>query len=316
MNPTLSSLSSGQLITTDLLRACWDTPVLMSLFNSDDILLWANPAFRKAYALTADQILSWPDLARFNYQNKVGARIETDDFEAWLTSVRSRRGKQAFRAFECDLCDGRWLWMTETVLKDGGMLCVASDITSLRRDGRDLRLERDIAQRAALTDSLTGISNRAHIIEQLEAQLYRVRSIASSCGIAMLDLDFFKRINDHYGHLAGDEVLRHFAQFLHRMLRREDGMGRLGGEEFLVLLPGSTAADMTTSMQRLLDALRQERPLAEDPDFFYGCSIGGSLLHPDDTIDTALDRVDAALYTAKKQGRHRHVWVPPAAATC
>lgn len=294
-----------------LFRASHGTPVLISLFDNKDILRWANPAFRKAYALSPDQSLSWAEMARHNYENKVGAQIETDDFDAWLASAGSRRGKQAFRAFECDLCDGRWLWMTETVLQDGSMLCIASEITGLRRDGRDLRQERDIAQRAALTDALTGISNRAHIIQQLDQQLALLRSRHMSCGIAMLDLDFFKRINDCYGHLAGDTVLRHFAQFLHHLLRREDCVGRLGGEEFLVLLPGASAEQLAGTMQRLLAALPQEHPLESEPDFFYATSIGGSLLHPDDTVDTALERVDTALYSAKEQGRNRYVWLAP-----
>lgn len=294
-----------------LLRASHETPVLISLFDSNDILRWANPAFREAYALSPDQILSWAELARHNYENKVGASIETEDFDAWLASAGSRRGKQAFRAFECDLRDGRWLWMTETVQLDGSMLCIASDITALRRDGRDLRQERDVARRAARTDALTGISNRAHILEQLDQQLFQLRSRNTPCGIAMLDLDFFKRINDCYGHLAGDTVLRHFAQFLHHLLRREDGLGRLGGEEFLVLLPGASAGQLASSMERLLKALPQERPLESEPDFFYACSIGGSLLHRDDTVDTALERVDTALYSAKHQGRNRYVWLAP-----
>jgi len=281
------------------------------LFDSSDILRWANPAFRHAYGLSPDQVLSWAELARNSYENDVGALIETNDFDAWLASAGSRRGKQAFRAFECDLCDGRWLWMTETVFHDGSMLCIASDITGLRSEGRDLRQERDVAQRAARTDALTGISNRAHIIEQLNQQLARSRARNISCGIAMLDLDFFKRINDSYGHLAGDTVLRHFAQFVRHLLRREDALGRLGGEEFLVLLPGASADQLASSMERLLAELPQERPLESEPDFFYACSIGGSLLHQGDTLDSALDRVDAALYCAKEQGRNRYVWIPP-----
>ena len=310
MQSSHPSLAFDQQLSSDLMQAYWDSPVLVSLFDRKDILRWANPAFRKGYALSDDQVLSWSELAHHCYVNKIGALIETDDFDAWLASARSRRGTERFRAFECDLRDGRWLWMTEAVLPDGGMLCIASDITTLRRDGRDLRLERDLARRAALTDSLTGISNRAHITEQLVAQLHRVRSVDASCGIAMLDLDFFKKINDGYGHLAGDTVIRHFARFLHQVLRRGDGIGRLGGEEFLVLLPGVTANTLSDRMQKLLEALAQERPLEDQPGFVYSCSIGGTLLCSDDTMDMALQRADAALYSAKDQGRNRYVWAP------
>jgi len=303
-----SSAASAALHTLQL--AQHDTPVLMSLFDRDDMLQWANPAFRQAYGLGPEQLMTWSDLMQHNHSQGIGALIRTADLETWLASARSRRGKQAFRAFECDLHDGRWLWMTETVRDDGSMLCVACDITSLRGDDRGLRQERDIAQRAALTDALTGISNRAHILEQLGQQVQRVAAGQGSCGIALLDLDFFKQINDHHGHHGGDRVLQHFAQLLRQMLRREDCFGRIGGEEFLVLLPGGCVHSLSSSMQRLLDMLPLQRPLQGQPDFFYTCSIGVALLHPGDTSASALQRVDVALYAAKAQGRHRIVWAP------
>lgn len=127
----------------------------------------------------------------------------------------------------------------------------------------------------------------------------------------MFDLDHFKRINDRSGHLSGDTVLRHFAQFLTTRLRREDSLGRFGGEEFLVLLPNSCPDGLAQSMLRLLADLAKERPLKTEPDFAYSCSIGLSLLHRSDRIETALDRVDSALYSAKEQGRNRYVWAAP-----
>ena len=289
-----------------LIQAQHDTPVLMSLFDRNDMLLWANPAFRQAFGLEEDQMLTWSDLARLNHRRKVGVQISNPDLEAWIASTKSRRGKQSFRAFESDLQDGRWIWMTETVNADGCMLCIACDITSLRSDDRDLRQERDLAQRAALTDALTGISNRAHMMSLLEQQLQLTR-IGRSCGLALIDLDFFKRINDTYGHGGGDTVLQHFSRLLRQMLRREDCFGRIGGEEFLVLLPGACPDSLTSSMQRLLDMLPLQRPLQEHPDFYYTCSVGTTLLHHTDTATSAIQRADQALYAAKSQGRHRVV---------
>lgn len=177
--------------------------------------------------------------------------------------------------------------------------------SSLHSDGRDLREERDMAKRAALTDSLTGISNRSHMIEQLSAQLDLVRTQNFSCGIAILDLDFFKKINDRFGHPGGDIVLQHFSRTVRHTLRREDGFGRIGGEEFLILLPEICMHTLSAKIQHIIDMLPTERPLAAEPDFFYTCSIGGSLLRASDSIDSAILRVDAALYQAKAEGRNR-----------
>ena len=285
--------------------------MLIALFDRYDMLQWANPAFRDTFCLQPEQQLSWADMMQHNYLQGTGTRISAADFDRWLASARSRRGKQAYRAFECDMYDGRWIWMTESVQEDGSMLCVGSDITSLRSEGRDLRLERDMAQRAALTDALTGLSNRAHIMAQLEQQVQYARTQRSCCGIALMDLDHFKQINDRYGHPAGDAVLQHFAQLLRHTLRREDGIGRIGGEEFLLILPGADLPSVQSSMQRLLDMLPLQRPLAQHPDFFYTCSIGGSLLYPSDTVESALQRVDEVLYQAKANGRHRFEWATP-----
>ncbi|TIN86943.1 MAG: diguanylate cyclase, partial [Mesorhizobium sp.] len=82
-------------------------------------------------------------LMRRNFKAGKGTFVRDPDFETWLISTQSRRGKTGFREFETDLVDGRWLWMTETVQNDGWMLCIATDITKLRSDGRSVRQDRD-----------------------------------------------------------------------------------------------------------------------------------------------------------------------------
>ncbi len=295
-------------IALQLLAAQEDAPILIGLFDAFDQLQYANAQFRRSYGLALHECLTWAELMQRNYAQGIGALIQTQDFDAWLTSAKSRRGKLPFRAFEADLCDGRWVWMTETVRADGWMLCVASDITALKSEGRSVRQERDVALRAARTDTLTGISNRAHIMELLEQHLQQVRSQGGACGLALVDLDHFKSINDTRGHQAGDVVLQQFARVVHGALRREDGFGRVGGEEFLILLPGSDQANVTAIMQRLMELIRADRPLPTDRDFAYTCSVGLSMLQPGDNARTAYLRIDQALYAAKAAGRNRLLW--------
>jgi hypothetical protein len=95
---------------------------------------------------------------RRNFELRRRTVIHAADFEEWLRSTQSRRGKIAYRAFETDLLDGRWFWMTEAVQKSGWMLCIASDITSLRAKGRTVRQDCDQAIKAAQTDELTGVA--------------------------------------------------------------------------------------------------------------------------------------------------------------
>ena len=113
-----------------------DTEVLIALYDHDDRLRYANRAFRSTFHLEDDETPLWPDLMRRNHALGRGTVISVRDFEAWVVSAQSRRGKVPFRAFETDVVGGRWLWMTETVDRNGWMLCIASDITHLRPDER------------------------------------------------------------------------------------------------------------------------------------------------------------------------------------
>lgn len=284
------------------------SPLLVFLFDHDDRLQYANLAFQQLFALSPDATPTWAELMMHCHTNRVGALIETTDLSAWLASARSRRGKEPYRAFEADMCDGRWMWITETLRSDGWMLCVGSDITALKANSRALRQSRDMALRSAQTDSLTGISNRQHLTDQIEKQLELLRKRDQLCGIALIDLDEFKTINDRFGHLGGDSVLRHFARTVQSTLRHEDGFGRIGGEEFLLLLPRSDAGSMERVIGRITDILSTACALADQPGFRYTFSAGLSMLRPTDTMSSAYKRVDEAMYRAKADGRNAFRW--------
>ena len=291
-----------------LLRMQEDAPVAMCLFDADDCLRWANRAFRSTYGLAPGEEILWADMIRRCYATHVGALIETDDIEEWLVRASMRRGKVPYRAFETDLCDGRWLWFTETLDANGWMLCISSDISAMRAGERGLRQERDGALRAAMTDALTGISNRAHIMQQLQSSLKLQQLGRKPCALVMMDLDHFKEVNDVYGHHNGDVVLKHFASTVFGTLRRLDGFGRMGGEEFMLLLPDTEARQVEVIVERILQLVRQARPLPEHPDFSYTCSAGLLLLRPDLDAETSYRLADGALYAAKKAGRNCLMW--------
>lgn len=275
--------------------------LLVALFDSSDTLRYANPAFRRTYHLAKNSYPSWVQLMRDNYANGTGTVIQTDNFDNWLSSALSRRGKQAYRILETDLHDGRWLLMTETVDETGWMLCTAVDISELATRGRSLRTARDQALRAASTDALTGLSNRRHILALLEALLPK----AGQHCIAIVDIDHFKRINDQHGHPFGDLVLVDFARHLQGQLRRSDGVGRLGGEEFMLILPDTPLPQASLVLGNLLACLQLPRHIGEQVAFRYQFSGGITRLLPDDTVQSAYHRADQALYRAKQSGRNR-----------
>ena len=292
-----------------MMRLYEGSPLLVAVFDDRDMLCYANPMFRKMLGLAADEFSTWSDLMRANHARRVGNKVDSKDFETWLASARSRRGKLPYRGFEADLLDGSWVYMTETVNAQGWMLCVAFDITNVREDERSLRTARDGAVRAAQTDALTGISNRRHALDLLDRQLDLLVSQDRPCGIVMMDLDHFKAVNDVYGHHGGDLVLKHFAATLLNQLRIADIAGRMGGEESMLLLPGMDEPQVQLKVDRILRLVRGVSPLAEAPDFRYTSSAGAGLLRANEDAVNNIRRVDRALYQAKAQGRDRCVMV-------
>ncbi|MEF7614414.1 diguanylate cyclase [Aquincola sp. MAHUQ-54] len=281
------------------------SPLVVGLFDPADRLRYANPAFRQAYDLAEGEAPTWAELMRLNHRRGKGAAIRSDDIERWIATALSRRGKVPHRAFEADLCDGRWLWMQEHLDAAGWMLCVACDITQLRSEERLLRQARDVAQRAALTDPLTHVSNRLHILQLLDAAVAKARSEAAPCCLAILDLDHFKGINDRHGHPFGDAVLVDFARRVQALLRRSDCLGRLGGEEFMVLLPELTLDGAREVLERLPAHVAEPHRVAERQEVCYTLSAGLTMLLPGDSAHSAYQRADRAMYEAKRRGRNQ-----------
>ncbi|MEL4178757.1 GGDEF domain-containing protein [Roseateles sp. PN1] len=298
-------LPSSDDLARHLMALHEDSPAPTALFDQDDVLRYANPAFCQAFDTRPDGRTRWIDLMRANLAKGRGNVVSSLDQETWLAAAASRRGKQAFRAFEADLHDGRWIWMSETTHANGWMLCSACDISALKVDDRALRQERDKALRAAQSDPLTGISNRRHVLQQLEQHVTALNDNATPLALAVLDLDHFKSINDSLGHDAGDAVIRDFSRLLQQSSRRGDGCGRIGGEEFMLVMGDVDETQALAILDRLHAAVSQSRPLTAQPEQGYTYSVGLALARPGESITQLCKRADLALYQAKAEGRDR-----------
>jgi diguanylate cyclase (GGDEF)-like protein len=299
----------------DLLRRLTDlagaTPVFVAAYDSFDRLRYANAAFRAAFFIGEREEPLWSEIMRRNFAARRGTVIRAPDFEEWLVGTQSRRGKLGFRAFETDLHDGRWLWMTETVEADGWMLCIASDVTSLRPDERAVRQDRDFAIKASFTDELTGIANRRFVSQRIEEMMEASEPGRPAGCVALIDLDHFKVINDRFGHVTGDAILKDFARRIQTQVRRTDCFGRFGGEEFVLVLPHTGLEQGVLILERMASLIRMTRPLTDQPDLAYTFSAGLTAAEPGDSPVTLFGRADAALYAAKLAGRDRiRIWRP------
>jgi diguanylate cyclase (GGDEF)-like protein len=165
------------------------------------------------------------------------------------------------------------------------------------------RHQQEIASR---TDALTGVNNRRHFSELLEAEIERCRRYGSTLSVMMLDLDHFKHVNDTHGHAAGDEALRTFARtLLCSGLRKNDFWGRLGGEEFALVLPEIGIDSALEPAERIRSTLEKTSVQHGPATFRITVSIGISQYQQGDTIETVVGRADQAMYEAKQTGRNK-----------
>lgn len=205
--------------------------------------------------------------------------------------------------------DGEWKWIL-----DRGMV-IQRD--SLERPLRMVGTHIDISARKAMeemlrnmatTDGLTGLYNRRFFLSRMEEELARLqRGVTLMATVLMVDLDHFKKINDTYGHAAGDAVLRHFSALLNDGLRQTDTAGRLGGEEFALLLAGTDESGGRLFAQRLCEQTAASVVMVEGQAIHFTVSIGiARLLPADGSVEKALQRADGALYEAKHNGRNQY----------
>jgi len=171
-----------------------------------------------------------------------------------------------------------------------------------------LRNELMQVKQASMTDSLTGIANRAAFDIHLEQAIDEARQGQSGLCLLLADIDYFKKVNDSYGHLVGDKVLRFVATILKRCVKGSDFVARFGGEEFAVLLPNTELNGAYTVAEQIRQAIASGRLKDVNTDKTYSrvtISIGIAQLGPDDFASTLIERADHLLYQAKAAGRNR-----------
>ena len=177
-----------------------------------------------------------------------------------------------------------------------------TELQRLRFENEDMAEKQDVLTTAAITDSLTGAYNRNMLNVALPREIERARRYGTPLAMILLDIDFFKHVNDKYGHQMGDRTLVWVTERIATQLRDSDVLFRWGGEEFMVLAPSIDLAGAGQVAERM------RREIEQVPFEFVGritCSFGCSEFRPDDTRDGFIQRADRALYLAKTNGRNR-----------
>lgn len=267
--------------------------------NTDAIIEWANPAFARLTGWSASEAIGRrpKELVKSGKQDKAFYEKMWQTIlkgEVWRGELvnRHRAGHHYHEA------------LTITPVRDKhGVLrhfvAVKEDITERKELVAQLTRE-------ATTDPLTGVLNRRAFVNQVEAEMARAGRHSRCCALLMFDLDHFKRVNDTHGHAAGDEVLRHVTACASAALRRIDRVGRLGGEEFGILLPETALAGAIELAERLRCTIEEMPIRFEGYDINITTSVGLTMIGATDTdAEHVLARADANLYKAKAGGRNR-----------
>ncbi len=171
-------------------------------------------------------------------------------------------------------------------------------------------LQRELQDSLFNLDPLTGANNRIGMLTRLREQHELVKRKAQNCSIAMMDLDHFKTVNDDYGHVVGDLVLKSVVQYMLKNIRTYDTVYRYGGEEFLLCMPQTNIKETTDLIDRLREGIENlciNTDIKPKPQIT--ASFGITLLDPDVFVEESINRADQALYNAKEQGRNRlEIW--------
>lgn len=181
---------------------------------------------------------------------------------------------------------------------------------SLQRENLDLVVKNRLLSEVSTRDSLTGLYNRWFVIEKIDSEINRALRHGSPMSLLMLDIDHFKRINDTWGHAAGDQVLQGIGKLLRESCRVYDVPGRYGGEEFCIVLPETRVGNTTIVAERIRQRLESTELPCGDTNIVVTASIGIAGMEAPDATEilspaALIDRADRALYSAKSRGRNR-----------
>ena len=282
----------------------------VALLDADLNAQFLNRKVRKYWGVSDEQAASRPSYASLmaNAPHARDRGMTPDQLEAFFAErvAALRAGNERQR--DLKTTDGRNIRARCDVLPNNGRMLTFFDVTDLIRNAEQL-------EKLATIDTMTGLCNRRHFLVLADAEWSRFQRYQRPLSMLMVDIDHFKQVNDRYGHAVGDEAIIAVADACTNGKRQPDIVGRLGGEEFAILLPETDLAQATIVADRLCTSIAEHVLVAHKVHFKVTASIGIAAASVSMSgLDVLMRAADQALYQAKAQGRNCTVqWSPPPA---
>lgn len=250
-----------------------------------------------------------PNLVTDDINNFYSTIHKDDLFKCIVAEKEANKNLDVeFRIIHFKTKEIRWIHLSSSlceIMADGNQLWIGfiNDITEKKKN-------EEMLFKYATTDSLTGLSNRRYFYEIAEKEINKYKNHNIPFSILLLDLDKFKMINDKYGHIIGDETLKHFVKQINRILRPYDTFGRIGGEEFCVLFKETDIEEAKKLASKCREVV-ERNPISTDLGTIY-LTVSGGLVEVDrKSLDILklMEKADKALYMAKESGRNRIIYL-------
>lgn len=270
---------------------------------------FCNQMMMELIGLSHDQIIGQHqnDVIQLAHKRGKGVDFEGKSVNDFLDFIRSNQQQFTESEYIWPTLDNKFYKLSRITISSGEHVVFGTEITELVSTQRQLEQTLQKLNALANTCDLSGVPNRRHIMDSLNKEFYRAKRYNSTFSIVIADIDHFKQVNDTYGHSVGDQAIIHFADILNENIRESDMVGRVGGEEFAILLPN-------TSLEQALiyaDRVRQEVAnallvLGSKERLKLTSSFGVAECQAEDKeMKDLFNRADQALYKAKEAGRNQ-----------
>ena len=270
---------------------------IIFILDKDRKIIFSNQKFLDVFSVKSIDDFNAKNLKISDFFVQCNGFFYPSENEDWLESIKNIQDKTKKVVSILDKQgEPRFFLVSVKHIKDTTLTIVTlTEVTSLT-------LEKRVFEHKAYTDRLTNIHNRAYFDMEVDKEIARSKRENTPLSMIILDIDKFKEMNDNYGHLVGDEILKELAKIIKQRKRETDTFARWGGEEFVVILPNTTLKD-SKKVAEYLRAMIEKHTFKDG--LHITCSFGVAQLSENDTKESLLNRADDALYRAKENGRNR-----------